>query len=469
MTLMLACFFLSPSAHAASPPDASLDLQDGGWIMHRVADLDDNGVDDLLFGADGRFLVWSGVLGAAPAGVPVPYPMGTGSTVDIVPGDFDGDGIDDVLLSTLVGVVPTGTIGLTGMVGAPGGPVAAPWVLPTSYRRAHALGDIDGDGDDDVLIDQTVWNGSPAGPVAGPSIPPNLPEDPRFVWALGDLNGDGYDDVAFQGIPESIDWYGGTDADLVLLRGTATGLDPIPWWTYSRTDLDCGFEITLADVDGDAADELIVACISLYDESGSGMFDVLDDITTAVPTLLTSTPFSYDIGSGFDLAALDDWDGDGTDEVLLGASNKVVHLPWDPVTGLDLDPVGTMSWPSPSSAVAWITTDDISGDGSGDLTVSWFDYTNDTRTATVWLGPPGVIPTDTGDTGGTGDTGTTPTDTGDTGTPSSGTAATGDTGSPVDTGEELDDGPICGCTQAPPSAGFLALLLGPLLMQARRR
>jgi len=433
----------------AAPPDAEVELWSGPWMRHAIGDLDADGIQDVLWSDEGDLRLWSGALGAPPPAEPSSHPTGGTGTTDVLPGDFDGDGVGDALVTSMEGGALRGLAGLTG---TPDGPVATGWVLPDSYRAAFPLGDIDGDGDDDLLIDGVLWKGGPSGPTEDAPLFAAFVDAPLMARSLGDLDGDGYPELAIQGASTTINDYGGREAELLVFRGTATGFDPTPWWSHGRPDHDCGWEPVLADVDADGVDELVVVCVRAMDESAIGTFDVLDDIGTATPTLLTRTPLDFDVGSGFDLEALDDWDDDGADEVILAAEHKVRVLPWDPKGGLDLAAAGATEWTLDTQISTWLSTDDISGDGRGDLVVTWYDSSTAVRSGTVWLGPLGTLPVDTGHTG----------------TPS-GTAATGDTGSPVDTGEELDDGPICGCTQAPPSTGVLALLLGPLWMRARRR
>lgn len=416
---------LVAQALASDPPDATHDLRSWTSSRAQVADLDADGVGDVLLAVDGQMLLWSGTRGGPPLSPATSY--ATGGTVgsDLVPGDIDNDGLDDVLVVTRTGEV-------VGWAGQPGGPVQT-WTVAKGVQRAFALGDIDGDGHHDALVDQTVWTGSPTGPVPAGPLPSGIVEEPCKVWALGDLNGDGFDDVAIRGEAEAIDWYGGVDADLIVLRGTAAGLDPIPWWTYSRPELDCGFDSTLADVDGDGTDELVITCLSASDQPGSGVIDVLDDITTASPTLLTSTPFRADVGDGWDMGALDDWNGDGVDELVLVVGGQVRELPWYPGTGLHLDDLGAQTWEAPYGTPRFLTTGDINGDGKRDLLVSRYDSATELGTATVWLSPAPVPPTETGDTSDTGDT---PLD------------ATGDTG--VTTAARPNDKDVeggCGCRQ----------------------
>jgi len=449
LVLWLAC------AHATAPPDAALDLQSGYVMPHAVADLDADGVGDLLFGKDTDVLLWPGVPGAAPAGVPIPYDVQGIGFIDILPGDYDGDGLVDVLVTSQVGGARRGLLGLRGQ---PGGPVPATWSLTDDYGYSFALGDIDGDGFDDAFVDTTMFLGGPTGPSeAGPAH--DLVDRPRGVWALGDLDGDGFDDVGFQGAVD------GKTASLVVLRGGLDGFDPVPLWTYGREEHDCSVELTAADVDGSGDDELVVVCAHLVDENASGFIDVLDDIQTT-PRLRTSTPFAFSLAYGLELATLDDWNGDGVEEVVFGAQGSVRELPWSDASGLELEAMGALTWsPGNPRAALEVTTADISGDGRGDLVVSWFDFASGHRTATVWLGPEPEFPVETGHTGDTGRS--VPAATGDTG----GIDATGDTGSegtePTSSPSWEGDEGGCGCTQVGPMAGGLGGLLLPWVLRRR--
>lgn len=209
---------------------------------------------------------------------------------DLVAGDLDGDGVDD-----LVGFHDADT-------GA-----EVPWrerTQPVSYLRGGrdgftqpadtrlpyagegAIGDVDGDGIDDLVLSPrggdasrssvTVAYGAKAGPGARtttvdrdtPGVPGGEPQDEDAVLTsldTGDVNGDGYADVV-AGAPRW-DIYGEPGPEQVLyLAGGPDGLSGKGARLFDGADLgaapggdaDFGSAVGLTDLDGDGRADLVV-------------------------------------------------------------------------------------------------------------------------------------------------------------------------------------------------------------------
>ena len=107
-------------------------------------------------------------------------------------GDFDGDGFDDLLVTTQSQIFPIEP-GMQAFIfrGSPTGfpPVSGPAQLPpaaftfTNWTTARSVGDVDGDGFDDILAledggcqcfapNYVLFRGSPSGPVRAQELPP---------------------------------------------------------------------------------------------------------------------------------------------------------------------------------------------------------------------------------------------------------------------------------------------------------
>ncbi|MFH8442416.1 FG-GAP-like repeat-containing protein [Streptomyces sp. NPDC018026] len=264
-----------------------------------AGDFDGDGHPDLVFGLGSDKGLLKGPFGrdGTPAGTGrVPAPRRPAPDVeganydDLLAGDLDGDGVDD-----LVSIHDADT----------GGEV--PWrdrTQPVSYLRGGrdgftqpgdvrlpgagegAIGDVDGDGVDDLVLSPrggdasrssvTVVYGSEGGPGKRrttvdrdtPGVPGDEPQDEDAVFTgldTGDVNGDGYADVV-AGAPRW-DVYGEPGPEQVLfLAGGPDGLSGAGARLFDGDDLgaapdgaaDFGAAVGLTDLDGDGRADLVV-------------------------------------------------------------------------------------------------------------------------------------------------------------------------------------------------------------------
>jgi hypothetical protein len=274
--------------------------------------------------------------------------------------DVDGDGLDDLFArvnETLTDFV--------GWQGAPAGLGAPVWAL-SGGRTAFVLGDIDGDGSDELASGTQWWGGSASGPVLRGERPGRLVEGLSRISALGDLDGDGFDDFALPEHDPAGAYFDSLDGPVKLMMGSAAG--PVERWTYDRTD-GTGAWVLAAELDGDPEPELVLMDLAREDEAGRGELVVLDDILDpAGPTPLTVTPFEVDLGGGLALASLGDTDSDGLDELLFADSGRLHEIPWDPAAGFDLSG-GAREW-GDRPHVGSVLTRDLDSDGVLDLVAS---------------------------------------------------------------------------------------------------
>jgi hypothetical protein len=194
-------------------------------------------------------------------------------------GDVDGDGYDDVIISSESYPNPDSYGGRAWVFrGSPDGlSTEADWILTPMHQWTSGLGDssstagdVNGDGYDDVIVgvighypeaSAYIYHGS----VTGLSIIPdavitsgcgaNMFGD--FVANAGDINGDGFDDVIV-GANHSCRDPGGA---AFVYYGSPTGVPTLPDWVVEAETVvgDVGRGVGPAgDVNGDGYDDIIV-------------------------------------------------------------------------------------------------------------------------------------------------------------------------------------------------------------------
>jgi len=209
------------------------------------------------------------------------------------------------------------------------------------YSVAGA-GDVNGDGFADVIVGARehtngqlqegrayVYLGSATGLSTTPDWTVESDQDfailGQAVSSAGDVDGDGYDDVLV-----SAPWYDtllGDDGRVWLYRGSSTGLSATPAWSYDGDQFSMKFGYSLApagDVNGDGYDDIVVGAIG---SDGSGTNDQgRAYLFLGSPSGLSTTPAWTADGSqtlelfGFSVAGAGDVNADGFDDVLIGAN-----------------------------------------------------------------------------------------------------------------------------------------------------
>ena len=212
------------------------------------------------------------------------------------------------------------------------------------------------------------------------------------VASAGDVNGDGYGDLLVSG---HFDFGDGGRGVAYAYYGSAQGLDSIPDWTAVGEQPNQYASLALAsagDVNGDGYDDVVVGDRYYSDDQ---MEDGRAYLYYGSASGLSSTPGWIVDGNqpvmyfGTAVAGAGDANGDGYDDVLVGAPYKR-----DPATG---DVIGQAllylgSASGPSSTPVWTAegnggwnyfggrlngAGDVNGDGYADFMVSDFFFTDD--------------------------------------------------------------------------------------------
>jgi uncharacterized protein (DUF2141 family) len=227
-------------------------------------------------------------------------------------GDLDGDGRDDVLVANKIEPTEGSTSWVYRLTRQSSGyRVDGPLDLPAAYHYAPALGDLTGDGAADLLLG--TWKGrldyfrneGDGSFVAARESVVDVPGGRHVTPALGDLTGDGTLDLVV----------GTGDGSLHVYRNTGSPSKPA---FEHAPNLLSGVSVgsrsapALHDVDGDGTLDLIVG-------TEETLVVIENEGTPSAPSFARSpTAVSTDGMLRLAHPAVGDLSGDGRTEVLLG-------------------------------------------------------------------------------------------------------------------------------------------------------
>jgi hypothetical protein len=296
-----------------------------------------------------------------------------------VPGDIDGDGFVDLVLSNGNADVYRGSA--SGFAAAPSQSIQT----MQGGSNGESIGDVNGDGYGDLVVPGqyvdadsnsfltlNVYGGGPSGLSITPqTITASVLHQPPFGNTdTGDFNGDGYADVVVGNVS------GATNGVVSVFYGSATGLDATSTdiaMPASAPDLTVA---SIGDVNGDGYDDIVALRQSAYVYFGSA---------TGIgksPTTLTAGQLKGG-GPGMSQAlGLGDMNGDGyADFVVPDTTAPALRLYRGASTGINSTPVILTPTPPPSFTVSTANINaisglgDVNGDGYADVAVA-IDWTS---------------------------------------------------------------------------------------------
>jgi hypothetical protein len=263
-------------------------------------------------------------------------------------GDVNGDGYADVVLDAQPYDGATEGYVLVFYGSSAGLDEKPSWAAPSvdggTYigGRGAAAGDVNGDGYGDLIVgaydfdkggDQGwkahLYLGSPTGLETTTDWTATSANADEFGFAqkvasAGDVNGDGYDDVLV-GSP-SHDSPEFSEGEVFLYLGSAAGLEPDPAWSADSNQEYSFFGTSLAsagDVNGDGYDDIVVGAFSYDDPDPSEGAAFLYLGSASGPAESAAWTVRGDKGYanlGMSVSSAGDVDGDGYDDVIVGAN-----------------------------------------------------------------------------------------------------------------------------------------------------
>ncbi len=284
--------------------------------------------------------------------------------------DVDGDGFPEVIAS----IYDAGMSGdnLYCFSGASMGLPTIVWSLETSTgvsggggygdKCLAATDDLNGDGYQEVLHG-TAWGGRSALCFSGLDGTQlwvyDTYNDPQsgWVYAMAPLP-----DVTGDGLPEALAAAGATNSTVYCIDG-ASSVTATVIWKYTASD---GFTsvVPIGDVNGDGDDDALAGCGTNFANNRAYCFSGASTGTATVLWSLQSSSVVYDV------AAMNDIDGDGVQEALAGSWSDTVYCVSGASSGTP-----TILWRAGvgDAVMCLVPIADLDGDGYQEVLVGSWD------------------------------------------------------------------------------------------------
>ncbi len=263
---------------------------------------------------------------------------GSGFGHQVCSGDFNGDNIDDILITSVPYTGESETLTISIFWGSrnintqPGVIINLPDTA-TNYAIANA-GDINNDGYDDIIVGLSYWNNRTGKVIiffGGDPIDPenNLilegQEEYSYfgaaVSSAGDFNGDGFSDFMIQ-FPSNP--YIQNDRSVVYLYYGSNNIDTIPDLIFTSPVIydDFGSSIHCAgDINKDGYDDILISAKWEYNR----VFIYLGSDNPDTTVDYTITSINDDRGFGASACGKIDLNQDGYDDIIIGAYRSNVN------------------------------------------------------------------------------------------------------------------------------------------------
>jgi hypothetical protein len=311
-----------------------------GYSVSGAGDTDGDGFDDLVVGAPyhgygasftGLARVFSGRDGS------VLFTSYGDSLADQLghavseAGDVDDDGFDDIIVGAPGDDVQGDASGSARVISGVNGAVIHTfnglWEDDQLGRSVGSVGDVDQDGHDDLIVgtirDQAtglywgnarVFSGADASLLFAPVGDDGWDNFGISVSGAGDVNGDAVPDFI---VGDNLDATGGVLGSATVFSGQDGSILHI----FSGNGIWDGFGESVSgagDVDGDGFDDLVVGARNedVVPGQGTGFARVYSGLDGSV--LMTVKGASYNDALGTSVSGAGDVDGDGLDEVIIG-------------------------------------------------------------------------------------------------------------------------------------------------------
>lgn len=333
----------SPLGDGSAPGEITL----YGVCVAGGGDADGDGVGDFLVGAtgvaggSGRVHAYSGATGALLYGAPLePQPPAVvtggqyhfGASLDLSR-DFNGDGRADLLIGAPQVSVLTNQRGFVSLVDGATGALIASWAgaPQDNLGSAVAAGDVDGDGQPDIVAGAPGGSGGAGHVVVLSGAPPHaqllLVASPSPVDGTGfgcalataNVDGDAFDDILVGADePGTAQAIGAGFVQVLLGPGGA----PAPWGPVAGSLVGDHFGFAVANagdsaLDGDAFDDVLVGAPQTEAGESVGYALLYDGLTGALlNSFIGEQPKDH---FGYSVAGRLDFNGDGWTDVAVGA------------------------------------------------------------------------------------------------------------------------------------------------------